>query len=119
MVADDPKRLIMTIRKGKTGYRSSNTMPAAVSVYERICERSSERHPDEYLFLPEYTNRTTASQIMRRQFNALLKRAGQIERPVFTTSYCDLHAYHNLILRICRKNSSSILLKSNYRTLRP
>jgi hypothetical protein len=76
MVADDPKRLIMTIRKGKTGYRSSNTMPAAVSVYERICERSSERHPDEYLFLPEYTNRTTASQIMRRQFNALLKRAG-------------------------------------------
>lgn len=76
MVADDPKRLIMTIRKGKTGYRSSNTMPAAVSVYERIYERTSEKHPDEYLFLPEYTNRTTASQIMRRQFNALLKRAG-------------------------------------------
>ena len=76
MVADDPKRLIMTIRKGKTGYRSSNTMPAAVSVYERICERSSERHPEAYLFLPEYANRTTASQIMRRQFNALLKRAG-------------------------------------------
>ena len=43
MVADDPKRLIMTIRRGKTGYRSSNTMPAAVSVYERICDRSSER----------------------------------------------------------------------------
>jgi hypothetical protein len=30
-VADDPKRLIVTVRNGKTGFRSSNTMPGAVS----------------------------------------------------------------------------------------
>ena len=83
MIADDPKRLIMTIRKGKTGYRTSNTMPAAVSVYERILERATSQQSDAYLFLPDYTNRTTASQIMRRQFNALLARA-QLEVDPYT-----------------------------------
>ena len=75
MVADDPKRLVLTIGNGKTGYRSSNTMPAAVSVYQRICDRYPERDASTHLFLPNYTNRTTASQIVRRQFNALLDRA--------------------------------------------
>lgn len=74
-VADDPKRLILTVRNGKTGFRSANTMPAAVSVYERICARHPERAPDDHLFLPEYSNRATASRIIQRQFNALLQRA--------------------------------------------
>jgi hypothetical protein len=30
-VADDPKRLLITVRKGKTGQRITNTMPGAVS----------------------------------------------------------------------------------------
>lgn len=74
-VADDPRRLILTVKKGKTGYRTANTMPGAVSVYERICARSSERAPEEHLFLPEYANRTTASKIIQRQFHELLLRA--------------------------------------------
>ena len=74
MVADDPKRLILTIRDGKTGYRTSNTMPAAVSVYQRICERCPERDAGTHLFLPQYTNRTTAAKIIQRQFSALLDR---------------------------------------------
>lgn len=74
-VADDPKRLILTVQNGKTGYRSSNTMPGAVVIYKRICDRNPERTPDDYLFLPEYANRTTASKIIQRQFNALLERA--------------------------------------------
>lgn len=74
-VADDPKRLILTVRNGKTGYRSSNTMPGAVAIYKRICDRSPERTPEDYLFLPEYANRTTASKITQRQFHALLDRA--------------------------------------------
>ena len=74
-VADDPKRLILTVQNGKTGYRSSNTMPAAVSIYERICERNPNRCADDYLFLPDYANRTTASKIIQRQFHSLLERA--------------------------------------------
>lgn len=74
-VADDPRRLILTVQDGKTGFRSSNTMPAAVSIYERICERNPQRTPDDYLFYPSYANRTTASKIVQRQFHALLDRA--------------------------------------------
>ena len=41
-VADDPKRLLLTIRNGKTGYRVTNTMPLAVGVYRHM----KRRHPD-------------------------------------------------------------------------
>jgi hypothetical protein len=43
-VAQNPKRLILTIRDGKTGYRVSNTMEASVSVYERINSRYPNFH---------------------------------------------------------------------------
>jgi hypothetical protein len=49
-------------------------MPAAVSVYERICERYSDSQAEDYIFLPNYLNRITASKIIQRQFNELLDR---------------------------------------------
>ncbi len=61
-VADDPRRLLVTVRDGKTGYRAANTMEAAVSVYERICSRHPDHTPDDYIFLPQYPNRTTAGK---------------------------------------------------------
>jgi Phage integrase family len=73
-VADDPKRLIITVRKGKTGHRVVNTMPAAVSVYSRMRLRNDGFGRDDFIFLPAYKNRTTAKQIVQRQFNALLER---------------------------------------------
>jgi hypothetical protein len=75
-VAENPKRLLLTIRDGKTGFRIANSMEAGVSVYERIKQRYPEASAEDYLFLPVYKNRTTASQIMRRQFNRALKEAG-------------------------------------------
>ncbi len=75
-VAENPKRLLLTIRDGKTGFRIANSMEAGVSVYERIKERYPDASAEDYLFLPAYKNRTTASQIMRRQFNRALKEAG-------------------------------------------
>jgi hypothetical protein len=73
-IADDPKRLIITIRKGKTGYRVSNTMPAAVAVYNRIKLRHEAHTKDDFLFLPAYKARSNARRIIQRQFNALLER---------------------------------------------
>lgn len=73
-IADDPKRLIINIRKGKTGHRISNTMPAAVGVYNRIKFRNEEHTKDDYLFLPTYKKRSNARRIIQRQFNALLER---------------------------------------------
>jgi len=82
-VADNPKRLLVTIRNGKTGFRIANTMPAAVSVYERIRKRYPDAKGEDYIFLPEYANRSTASRIIQRQFNAALERA-KIKHDPFT-----------------------------------
>jgi site-specific recombinase XerD len=74
-VATNPKRLILTIRKGKTGHRVTNTLEAAVTVYERCRKRYPKSTADDYVFLPHYPNRGTARNIIWRQFQALLKRA--------------------------------------------
>lgn len=75
-IADDPRRLIVTVRDGKTGYRAANTLEAAVSVYERIKRRYPNAKAEDFIFLPDYANRTTASKIIQRQFHALLEYAG-------------------------------------------
>jgi hypothetical protein len=72
-IANDPRRLIVTVRDGKTGYRSANTMEAAVSVYQRIKNRYPASKPDDYLFFPDYKNRITVSNIVQRQFRQVLK----------------------------------------------
>lgn len=72
-VEKDPKRLLVTVRNGKTGYRVANTMPGAVSAYERIKSRYPEAKGEDFLFLPRYPNRATASRTIQRQFNQLLE----------------------------------------------
>jgi hypothetical protein len=75
-IAENPRRLILNIRDGKTGYRVSNSMPAAVSVYERIKVRYPKNSkPTDFLFLPDYPNRSTASRIIQRQFKRLMELA--------------------------------------------
>lgn len=91
-VADNPRRLILTIRDGKTGYRVSNTMPAAVSVYERIKARYPDHKPEDFIFLPTYTNRITAGKIIQRQFKLLMERAN-----IHTDPYTGLkHSIYSL-----------------------
>jgi hypothetical protein len=75
-IADKPKRILITIRNGKTGYRIANSMEAAVSVYQRIKKRYPNASGDDYLFLPQYKNRQTAARIIQRQFNKALEIAG-------------------------------------------
>lgn len=81
-LADDPKRLIVTIRDGKTGYRSANTMEAAVSVYQRIQKRYPDATPNDFIFFPQYDNRTTVANIVQRQFREVLKEGKiQVDEP--------------------------------------
>lgn len=82
-IAQDPKRLILTVRNGKTGFRSANTMEGAVGVYERIKRRYPDAGPDDYLFLPQYRNRETAGKIIQRQFKMAMELAG-VEDDRFT-----------------------------------
>lgn len=71
-IADKPKRLILTIKKGKTGFRTSITMPAAVSVYERIKKRNPGYKSTDYLFFPNASSRGLAQKIIETQFRAVL-----------------------------------------------
>ncbi len=75
-VAENPRRLILTIRNGKTGFRIANTMPAAVTVYQRIKARNPNAASEDFIFLPDYPNRATAARIIARQFNHVLTTAG-------------------------------------------
>lgn len=71
-IAQNPDRLILTIADGKTGFRTTNTLEACVSVYQRILRRNPNHSDTDYLFLPTYENRRTAIRVMNRQFNYLL-----------------------------------------------
>ena len=96
-VADEPKRLLVTIRKGKTGFRTANTMPGAVSVYERIRRRYPDAKGEDYLFLPHYPNRSTASRIFQRQFHAAMDRAGVRHDPFTGTDHTVYSLRHTAI----------------------
>lgn len=55
------------------------TMPVAVPIYKRILERQTAAgfgKPDDYLFLPNRQNRDYAKEIIRRQFDLVLKHVG-------------------------------------------
>ncbi len=67
--------LLLTVRRGKTGRRMVDTMPAAYSIYQRIVARYPHHKPDDYLFFPQYENRQYASRIGMAQFNVLLDKA--------------------------------------------
>ena len=81
-VAESLKRLIVVVRDGKTGFRTANTMPGAVAVYERTRKRNRDARDEDYIFLPRHQNRITACRIIQRQFKELLTRAKLEDDPI-------------------------------------
>jgi hypothetical protein len=81
-VAENPDRLIVVVRDGKTGHRVANTLSGAIAPYKRCRLRNPDAKPEDYIFLPSYPNRQTAAKIMQRQFKELLKRADIQDDPV-------------------------------------
>ena len=96
-VADNPRRLLVTVRKGKTGARIANTMQAAVSVFERVRKRYPNAKSDDYLFLPQYLERQTAARRIARQFNAVLAKAGIKQDPFTKTDHSVYSLRHTSI----------------------
>jgi len=72
---EKPRHLLMTLT-GKTGHRKSATMKAAVDIFEKQQEMHFNAKPTDYVFMPEYTNRTTATNTYRRIFNHFLQETG-------------------------------------------
>ena len=75
MMDTEPRHLLMTLT-GKTGYRKSATLDAAVDIYAKQMLLHSEAKPTDYVFMPEYPNRTTATNTYRRIFNHFLQETG-------------------------------------------
>ena len=70
----DPDHLLITLT-GKTGYRKSATMPEAVDILQKVKEMYPDASPTDYVFMPQYPNRTTALNTYRRIFNHFLEMA--------------------------------------------
>ncbi len=96
-VANDPRRLLITVRAGKTGYRVANSMPGAVSVYERILRRYPDAKPSDYIFYPHYEKRETAARNVQKQFRAVLDEAGIKDDPSAGTKYTIYSLRHTAI----------------------
>jgi len=75
VIRDNPKHLLMTLT-GKTGYRQSASLEAAVDIYDKQCRLHSTRKETDYVFMPEYANRTIAVNTYRRIFNHFLMETG-------------------------------------------
>lgn len=96
-IADNPRRLLVTIKRGKTGYRLSTSMENAVDVYQRICARYPNAKPSDYLFFPSYENRNTVRDIVHRQFGLVLQKAGVANDPVAKLKYSVYSLRHTAI----------------------
>jgi site-specific recombinase XerD len=75
-------RLTLPTSKGKD--KPIATMKKAVDVYEKLTARHNDdslAEPDDYVFLPEYTNRDTALRRLQQQFNYLLDTCGFKQGP--------------------------------------
>jgi hypothetical protein len=110
-IATDPDRLILTITKGKTGYRQINTLSNCVVTYKRICERQVDRTESTYLFFPEYKNRRTAIAVLNRQFNHLLDHIGLKFDPITQQKHTVYSLRHTaLVMRILKSEGEVNIL---------
>lgn len=73
----NPTHLELSVSGGKTGRRVSVTMPSCVWLYQgsRMPLDDIRLHKDEYVWMPEYANRTTAINTARRIFNHIIAKA--------------------------------------------
>lgn len=62
--------------KGKTGFRVVPTLPVCAPIYAKQIRLIGENKASDYVFLPQYKNRTTALNTYRRLFNHILEKAG-------------------------------------------
>lgn len=80
-IGTNPPHLEMAVTGGKTGKRTSVTMPICVPLHKgmRFPYSDEEPDPNAFVWLPEYTNRTTAIDTARRIFNHILEKAELVD----------------------------------------
>lgn len=79
IIRDDHTYLRLSLPESKKHSKPIATMERAVDVYERQCklyEANDQTKPDDYVFMPQYSNRDTALKRLQHQFNFLLDDLG-------------------------------------------
>jgi hypothetical protein len=107
-IEENPDRLLLTIKRGKTGYRVSTSTKEAVPIYKRIKNRNEPLNkPSDFLFLPSYKNRETAARIIMRQFSYLLKQA-KLEIDPYTDLRHSLYScrHTSLVMRMINSDGA-------------
>ena len=80
------------------------TSEAEVSACKRILKRYPNAEPEDYIFYPQYLNRTTASTMLQRTFTEILRQGG-IETDTATRKNHTLYS-----LRHTAVNASNLFL---------
>jgi site-specific recombinase XerD len=102
------KRLEISVIKGKTGVRTTYSMPSAVTVYNRILKRT-RASPNAYLFKGQYVNRQTAMERMRDDFDELLHIASLKNNSLGMRRTIYSLRHTSLMLRITEGDNVNIL----------
>ena len=72
---DGVKYLEFTMQR-KNQMMAVQTLPTSWYAYRDICKRRPDHSPEDYLFMPEYENRRTATGHMSKLFGLFLKEIG-------------------------------------------
>ena len=72
---DGVKYLEFTMQR-KNQMMAVQTLPTSYYAYRDICKRRPDHSPEDYLFMPEYENRRTATGHMSKLFGLFLKEIG-------------------------------------------
>ncbi len=103
----------------KTNANEVQAMPTAVPIYERLMEfRKDSRQKttlDDYVFFPQYENRTTAMGVISRLFSRIVEES-DIKRK--TDKYITLYSlrHTSIMLRIIIGKVDTLALARNART---
>ena len=100
------------------------TIKTSAYAYRDICKRHKDYAQDDYIFLPDYTNRRTASRRMGRHFNVLLKELkmeygslGEQRTPYslrHTSLLFNLSQPNPDLLDICRRADTSMKMIEDF-----
>lgn len=92
-IGTKPPHLEMSVTGGKTGKRTSVTMPICVLLYKAMLNPFTRELPDKnaFVWMPEYPNRTTAINTARRIFNHILDKAGLVDEEKKLSPYSLRH----------------------------
>lgn len=129
--AQDKRFLLLKHPKTKTNDQEVVSMPTAVPVYEKHLalmktrarvgkdesgkkEKGFYGKPKDYVFFPEYKNRTTAMAVIGRQFRKALEEAGLQEQGELHTLYSLRHS--SIMYRILKGDVDTLTLAKNART---